>query len=157
MNNLKKIFLENDISLDDVRVKNRKFFPFHNKDLYKSLYVGQIYNTFLIFSTEENLIIVDQHAAHEQILFELNMDNYKRSKKENTYIKPKYPSSLKLNTHEYSIIKTNLSLIEDIGFKIYLKKNNTIFFHSCINFYKKQSFQKFVNLFIKEYKKKYRF
>lgn len=33
-------------------------------------YLGQAQNTYLIFETSEGLLVVDQHAAHERILFE---------------------------------------------------------------------------------------
>lgn len=33
-------------------------------------YVGQVQGTYLIFETSEGLLVVDQHAAHERILFE---------------------------------------------------------------------------------------
>lgn len=33
-------------------------------------YIGQAYGTYLIFETQEGLLVVDQHAAHERILFE---------------------------------------------------------------------------------------
>ena len=34
------------------------------------LYVGQVAGTYLIFSGEEGMVLVDQHAAHERVLFE---------------------------------------------------------------------------------------
>ncbi len=33
-------------------------------------YIGQAYGTYLIFETREGLLVVDQHAAHERIIFE---------------------------------------------------------------------------------------
>ncbi|MDV2502371.1 MAG: DNA mismatch repair endonuclease MutL [bacterium] len=34
-------------------------------------YVGQLYRTYLCFETEAGLVLIDQHAAHERVLYEL--------------------------------------------------------------------------------------
>lgn len=123
----------------------------HNNLLLNATYDGQIKNTFLIFSTDDNIIVVDQHAAHEQILFESNFNNYKESKKRKIYIKPRNKISIKLSTHNYSIIKKNNHIINDLGFNISMKQNRNIELLSYLSYYNKYSLKQFINLFLKEY------
>ena len=33
------------------------------------VYLGQLFNLFLLFETDDNLLLIDQHAAHERIIF----------------------------------------------------------------------------------------
>ena len=40
-------------------------------------FVGGVFGTYLIFTREEDLLLIDQHAAHERILYEEFMERYK--------------------------------------------------------------------------------
>jgi DNA mismatch repair protein MutL len=42
--------------------------------------IGQLKDTYLLFQSEEGLLIMDQHAAHERILYERLKKNYKEMK-----------------------------------------------------------------------------
>ena len=49
-------------------------------DLFEDLYyLGQVFNSYLLFSKGNSMIIIDQHAAHEKINYEEFMDAYKNS------------------------------------------------------------------------------
>lgn len=42
----------------------------HNKSIEQNHYLGSLDNTYLLFDANEGLLIIDQHAAHERIIFE---------------------------------------------------------------------------------------
>ena len=43
-------------------------------------YVGQIFKSYLIFEKNDNMYLIDQHAAHEKILYEEFMKSYRKEK-----------------------------------------------------------------------------
>jgi len=53
-------------------------FPARN-ELLDSLYIGQIFNTYLLFQNSECLFLIDQHAAHEPIKFEEILEKHRNS------------------------------------------------------------------------------
>ncbi|MBN1688369.1 MAG: DNA mismatch repair endonuclease MutL [Candidatus Omnitrophica bacterium] len=42
--------------------------------------LGQIHQTFIVAETEEGMVLVDQHAAHERVMFEVLMKNFESGK-----------------------------------------------------------------------------
>jgi DNA mismatch repair protein MutL len=73
--------------------------------------LGQILNTYLIARSVEGLVIVDQHAAHEQVLYErLSAD-----------VEPhplSAPVRLSLTAREAETLRPALSLLADLGFEV---------------------------------------
>lgn len=46
---------------------------------YKDLrYIGQVFNSYLLFERANELCMIDQHAAHEKVLFESLKSNYEK-------------------------------------------------------------------------------
>lgn len=86
------------------------------KKFVHSLEIMQIHDLFLLFQTQNGYIIVDQHAAHERILFEQFISEF--NKKTQKKLKLKIPLLLDLSVIETEIILQNLQLFEKMGFKI---------------------------------------
>jgi DNA mismatch repair protein MutL len=79
--------------------------------------LAQLKNTYLLGEDEEGLFIVDQHVAHERILFDQYMGTY-----QDTPIVAQsllFPVSLKLLPSERLIIRDHLDEIKALGFSIY--------------------------------------
>ncbi|MCB0308827.1 MAG: DNA mismatch repair endonuclease MutL [Bdellovibrionales bacterium] len=86
------------------------------KDLsYPMKYLGHIDHTYLIFSDSKNLFIVDQHAAHERILFEQFKNRPSDTRLAQHCLIPKV---LELTPKEDAILKQIYSTLLAIGFEI---------------------------------------
>jgi DNA mismatch repair protein MutL len=53
--------------------------------LKRTTVVQQLHNTYLVIQTKSGLLLIDQHAAHERILFEQLLETYKKNRR-NKYI-----------------------------------------------------------------------
>lgn len=78
--------------------------------------LGQIKNSFIIAEGPEGVIIIDQHAAHERVLFEkfsekLLMEEMKKQKLLS-------PSVLEFTPKEKSILSENVGFLGELGFQI---------------------------------------
>jgi DNA mismatch repair protein MutL len=73
--------------------------------------LGQVLNTYLVARTIEGLVVVDQHAAHEQVLFERLSANAEPHPLAS-------PERLSLTAREAETLRPALSLLADLGFEI---------------------------------------
>ena len=79
-------------------------------------YVGQALNTFLIFDDGNDLYLVDQHAAHEKLIFDRLL---LQVKDKNITIQPMLlPFLLTLNEKEYDFIDSKRQVLALLGFEI---------------------------------------
>ncbi len=85
-----------------------------NIDDYKIL--GTLFNTYILIEQGENMLLIDQHAAHERVLY----DKFKESfnKRELSIQTLLVPYILELNYLEYEFIKQNLDTLKEIGFEL---------------------------------------
>ena len=81
-------------------------------------YIGQFAGTYLIFSASEGLILVDQHAAHERVLF----DKFKRAKatggERMVSQRLLIPEVVSLSPGEFAIIMESMKILEDMGIEV---------------------------------------
>ena len=78
--------------------------------------IGQVLNTFLILEDGENLYMIDQHAAHERILFDKIVENV--NKKEKAIQPLLVPFILNVNNIEYDFLLSKLETIKEFGIDI---------------------------------------
>jgi DNA mismatch repair protein MutL len=78
--------------------------------------IGQLHNTYIICESADGLVLIDQHAAHERVLFESLRDAYKRSAipKQGLLV----PETLELSHREAGILETLLKDLRDMGVEI---------------------------------------
>ncbi len=78
--------------------------------------IGTLFNTYIMIEQNEKLLLIDQHAAHERILY----DKFKESfNNRNLSIQTLLvPYILELNYLEYNFIKQNIQVLKDIGFEL---------------------------------------
>jgi DNA mismatch repair protein MutL len=80
------------------------------------LVLGQIQGTFILCEGEGNLIFIDQHAAHERILFE----KFKKEYESRSMISEKLllPILIELSVEESYILESSGEALKGIGFEI---------------------------------------
>lgn len=86
-------------------------------------FVDVLDNTYVLCKSRDGLLVVDQHAAHERILFErlLNEPN-----KNNLVQKLLLPITVNLNRQECNFITKYQQLFNDLGFELEVFGENTI-------------------------------
>ncbi len=62
--------------------------------------VGQLFNTYIMIDNEQELVLIDQHAAHERILYEKFLKNFEH--KEGTQLL--FPEVIQLSKEHLSIL-----------------------------------------------------
>ena len=79
---------------------------------------GVLFNTFILLYDYNNdfVVMIDQHAAHERILYEEFSKKFKNSKVNSQYIEGVSP--IKLTVNEEETIKENMDLLNKFGFTI---------------------------------------
>ncbi len=83
--------------------------------------------TYILASSDSGLVIIDQHAAHERILFEHLMQS---AKNETVSQKLLIPVTIDLSRSEVNFLKKNSELFLDLGFEVESFGNNTVIIHA---------------------------
>ena len=76
----------------------------------------QVLDTYVFAETRDGVMIVDQHAAHERILFERLMDAYERGGQEGQRLL--FPLTLRLTPAELRCVEDLSGLLERAGFEV---------------------------------------
>lgn len=64
----------------EIRIKEDSSLYENNQDkidITQFIYIGKLFNTYLLFQFNDSMYIMDQHAAHERILYEKFLEDYK--------------------------------------------------------------------------------
>jgi DNA mismatch repair protein MutL len=73
----------------------------------RGLVIGQYNNTYLLVEREDGLFLVDQHAAHERILYELFSQRFDQV----ATIQLLFPQIITLTAHEIDLIMPHLDIL----------------------------------------------
>ncbi len=86
------------------------------KARFRHRLIGQLFDTYWLVEFNDNLYIIDQHAAHEKVLFEKNFASLKSREYTSQFISP--PIILTLSMQEEDLLKRHMNIFTDIGFEI---------------------------------------
>lgn len=108
-------------SADMVSEKGEQLTLFDGKLLSKEAkkhhkIIGQVFDTYWLVQMEDNLYIIDQHAAHEKVLYERIVKEMKHHQVTSQILSP--PLIISLNLQEQEKMKKYADVFASIGFEI---------------------------------------
>ena len=78
--------------------------------------IGQLFETYWLVEFDEKLFIIDQHAAHEKVLYERTLKGLKSKEHTSQLLSP--PMVLSLTMQEEALLKKYLQQFTDLGYEI---------------------------------------
>lgn len=118
---------ENFYTIDD-KMEDSNVSMFEADSEYQKLtykFIGIAFNTYIILEIENELYIMDQHAAHERIMYEKVKKNFLAEGEKASQLLL-LPDIITLTHKEMDIAKDNLSLFRKAGFIVEEFGENTI-------------------------------
>ncbi len=97
-------------------VQDREALPWKTEERWPYTVLGQIRGTYILCEGEGNLIFIDQHAAHERILFE----KFKKEYANGSMISERllFPVLIELSAEESHILESASERLKEVGFDI---------------------------------------
>ncbi len=115
---IEPVILDEKTKLDDIAL------------LASSEFIGILFTTYIIMQSEENVFFVDQHAAHERVMYERFMSKKRsgrvRSESEDLLV----PQVITLSASDYDFVSVSLNEFRDYGFDIELAGDRQIVLRS---------------------------
>lgn len=78
--------------------------------------IGQIFDTYWIVQYQDKMFIIDQHAAHEKVLFERTMKSLENKEITSQMLQP--PIILSLSMREEQALRQHKAELEKLGFEV---------------------------------------
>jgi DNA mismatch repair protein MutL len=91
----------------------------------------QVHDTYLLAETRSGMLIIDQHSAHERVLFQEMMGAFDNGGR--TSQRLLFPVVLRLSPAEYDVVQSSRSLFEQAGFEIEPFGGRTVIVHASPN------------------------
>ena len=119
---------ENPLEDADVTTgENISIFENEESDKYtpKYKFIGIAFSTYIIIELDKELYIIDQHAAHERIMYERIKENYYNDAEKDSQLML-LPDIITLTHKEMDIAKENMEMFEKAGFTLEEFGENTL-------------------------------
>lgn len=91
----------------------------------KYKFIGIAFSTYIIIELDKELYIIDQHAAHERIMYERIKENYYNDTEKDSQLML-LPDIITLTHKEMDIAKDNIEMFQKAGFTLEEFGENTI-------------------------------
>ena len=91
----------------------------------------QAHNTYILAETREGLLIIDQHSAHERILFQRLMQAFQDQGQESQRLL--FPLTLRLTPAELKLVEELKGILLRAGFEVEAFGGDTVIVHSVPN------------------------
>ena len=103
-----------DAAQSGIKPSQLSFFESESKKYMKV--IGQVFDTYWIVQLENEMYIIDQHAAHEKVMYERLLKESKANKLSSQMINP--PIIVTLTDLEQNVLKEHMDEFRGIGFDI---------------------------------------
>ena len=103
-----------NVNLNGIKPSQLSFFERESKKYMKV--IGQVFDTYWIVQFENEMYIIDQHAAHEKVMYERLLKESKANKLSSQMINP--PIIVTLTDLEQNVLNEHMDEFRGIGFDI---------------------------------------
>ncbi|MCH1983326.1 DNA mismatch repair endonuclease MutL [Ruminococcus sp. OA3] len=94
--------------------EDRKLLSENSRSLHRL--IGQVFSTYWLVEMEEKLFIIDQHAAHEKVLYEKMMNDLRGRQITSQYLA--VPIIISLNLQQLEMMRRHEDLFRKMGFEL---------------------------------------
>ncbi len=91
----------------------------------------QLHDSYILVSTRDGLLIVDQHSAHERVLFEEIMERFQGEGAESQRLL--FPLTLRLSPAEFAAVEELGGMLRAVGFEVDAFGDRTVIIHAAPN------------------------
>ncbi len=124
---------DNTVNAKDIMNENMNISLYEDKENYNAQInkqlnyklIGIAFQTYIIIEIENELYIIDQHAAHERIMYEKVKENYYSEEQKDSQLLL-LPDIITLSHKEMDIARDNMDKFEKAGFQLEEFGDNTI-------------------------------
>lgn len=109
----------------DARQGEREPWPATGRDIL------QVFDTYLVFETRDGVVIVDQHSAHERVLYERTMTQLRGEG--NAAQRLLLPLTLDLTPEELEAVEAHADLLSSVGYEIEPFGGRSVVVHAVPN------------------------
>lgn len=97
------------------KYEENNFIPEQKEELlYK--FIGNVFDTYIIIQIKDKMYIIDQHAAHERLLYEQIKEAYYSKDRQSQLLL--IPVLVELSTKEMDVVINNMEMFEKSGFML---------------------------------------
>lgn len=114
--------------------KERQPYAEDNRKLKIKKIIGQLFNTYIVAEGEGEFYLIDQHAAHERVLFERYLNKYNERPASQGLVQP---HALKISVQDMAFIEEYSEDIKNMGFDFSLFGKDTVLIRSVPYFFDK--------------------
>lgn len=108
-----------------LEAENISVFDTEENSAPKYKYIGIAFSTYIIVELNKELYIIDQHAAHERIMYEKVKANYYKDEDKDSQLML-LPDVITLTHKEMDVARENMEMFEKAGFMLEEFGENTI-------------------------------
>jgi DNA mismatch repair ATPase MutL len=113
--------INDDLESDDFEENNE--ISLFKKSIKNSKIIGQVFMTYIILEDADRIYLIDQHAAHERILYEILLEKNKEDILSQMLITPEI---IELTGNELNLFRNNKIIFKRLGFEAEEFSNNSI-------------------------------
>ncbi len=133
--NFTKIILDNErFEFQNENTENTfETWDLHYTKLWKI--VGQTFNSYIVVEKENKIILLDQHALAERVIYEKLLKNDTRQFSQNLLI----PENIHLTSNEFSTLEESKNIFLEMWFEFEFLSNNNVSIITIPDFVKKEN------------------